>query len=595
MLSRSSKKDASSGDWKLKYNQIHEDLKRKERDWVEAEELLRRTIRRLTIAANGVHPVLDKRLASLRDSMGKHLDLAMLKDITASMPGTLMELSKETEHQLTPTKVLMKLSDELENVDSIRKQAKKLKAQLSKEPSQQELEKIVSDIGQLVSTQSGTESSANSQGDSNKVADTPAETPRDVNLINVFVSRLDFPEIPNTTLKSIQARSAEAGPEIRKQLAVELTELLNKAGADLESQIGAGGDEHYKASDAITLLIEFLSFPESLSVDVDNIRERLERPLSEEEWPRLLKLLANLIERAKNQVQQQKNELESFLSELTDHLEIMELNVLGLSSVRDKVKIASENIQKNVTESVDGIHHTINNHEDIEQLRQSVFNQLDGLREHVRTHQQEHDAAHAESEQLVNELTMKLESMENEANVLRQQVKEQHIQATIDPLTKTHNRLAFDERINVEFARWKRDHKPLSLVIWDADHFKLVNDTFGHLTGDDVLKHIANILQSHLRESDFVARYGGEEFIMLLPGADTKAALVVADTIRKAIEFSNFKVASKPVPVTMSAGICEFKEGDTPEDVFSRADDALYEAKRLGRNRCQIGKSQATE
>ncbi len=579
MLNRS-KKSTSEENWKLKFNQAQDDLRRKEREWIESEELLRMTIRRLTIAANGVHPVLDERLSNLRKSMGKHVDIRMLKEVTASMPGTLMQLSKETEHQLTPTKVLLKLSDQLENIDSIRQQAKQLKSQLSQELNQKELEKIVTDIGNMVGNQAADTTTSYSHGETS--------TANDINLINVFVSRLDFPEIPSSTLRAIQAQSAEAEPEKLKQLAIQLSELLNKAAADLEQQIQSGSVESYDASDAIILLIEFLNFPEALTVDVANIRERLEQPIALDEWPRLLKLLSNLIEKAKNQVQEQKNELESFLSELTNHLEVMGLNISGLSSVREKVQLANDVIHKNVNESVEGIHHSINNHDDIDQVRKSVFSQLDGLREHLRTHQQQHKEAHAESEKLVSELTSKLESMESEASLLREQIQEQHIQATIDPLTKTPNRLAFDERILVEFARWKRDRKPLSLVIWDADHFKIINDTYGHLTGDDVLRYIASILQKQLRETDFVARYGGEEFVMLLPGADSKAAKTIADNIRKQVESSNFEVKGKPIPVTLSAGISEFGENDSPDKVFSRADDALYEAKRLGRNRCQI-------
>lgn len=583
MFNRATNEDSGSKNWKSKYSQLYEELKRKEREWIEAEELLRRTIRRLTIAANGVHPALDKRLADLRDAMASHLDLDILKEITTSMPGTLMELSKETQHQLTPAKMLIRLSDQMASIDSLRQQASALKSKLNADPDHDELEKIVTDFGNLISINA----IANPAQNNNPQIE-ESQTGNEVNLINVFVSNLDFPEISHTTLKSIQARSAEAGPEIRKQLAIELTELLNRAGAQLEERIIAKETKGYQAAEAILLLIEFLNFPEFLCADVANVRARLEKPLSEEDWPRLLKLLANLIERARNQIQQQKNELENFLAELTGHLESIELNVSGITTVHEKSKASDDAIHKNVNESVDGIHHSITNLDDIEKLRQSVFSQLDNLREHVKTHQQQQKEAHAESEALVTELTKKLELMENETTVLREQVNEHHLQASIDPLTKAHNRLAFDERIALEFARWKRENKPLSLVIWDADHFKLVNDTFGHLAGDDVLRYITGVLQNHLRESDFVARYGGEEFIMVLPGADSNAALTVADAIRSAIEFGNFNVDGKPVPITLSAGIAEFATGDEPDDVFARADNALYEAKRLGRNRCVI-------
>lgn len=588
MLNRSAKKASATDDWKSKYSGIADELAKKEREWAKAEELLRRTIRRLTIAANGVHPVLDKRLTELRKTMDKHLDLNILQQVSDSMPDTLRQLSKETEHQLTPTKVLLKITDQLQNIDSIRNDVSSLKSRLQHDPDQDELQTIISDVSDLLGKPSASSNPSSSERTASVTPIHSKSAPDNINLINTFVSNLDFPEISHTQLKSIQARSAEASAEIRKELAIELTTLLNDAGAQLEEQIQPKSNETYAPADAILLLIEFLSFPESLSTDVNNIRVRLEKPLTEEEWPRLLKVLANVIERARNQVQQQKHALENFLSELTDRIELMDMNVSGISEIRAQTKACSEAMQENVANSVEGIHESITSHSDIDQLRESVFGQLDGLREHVSGYQQEQDEHHSKSEQLIGELSKKLESMESETHTLRKQVKQQRDQAIIDPLTKAHNRLAFDERIVLEYARWKRDKKPLSLVVWDADHFKLVNDTFGHLAGDDVLRFIADTLAQHCRESDFVARYGGEEFVMVLPGADCKAALAIAETVRKAIETSNFQHEGKPVPITMSAGISEFETNDEPDHVFARADAALYEAKRHGRNRCQL-------
>lgn len=588
MLNRSAKKNTNADNWKSKYSGIAEKLSQKELEWAKAEELLRRTIRRLTIAANGVHPVLDQRLTDLRKTMDKHLDLNMLQRVSDSMPDTLRQLSKETEHQLTPTKVLLKLADQLQNIDSVRKDADKLKSLLQHEPDQDELQSIIGQFGDLLSKPAININQTAASSSANVSSPAAANDTDAVNLINTFVSNLDFPEISNTELMSIQARSSEASAEIRKELVIELTTLLNKAGADLEAQIQPKSNETYKAADAILLLIEFLSFPESLQKDVNNIRVRLEKPLTEEEWPRILKALANIIERARNQVQKQKYELENFLSELTDRIELMDMNVSGLSNVREQAMACSNAMQKNVTESVEGIHESMSSHNDIGQLRESVFGQLDGLRKYVSGYQQEQNQHHSQSEQLIGELSKKLESMESETQTLREQVKQQHEKATIDPLTNTSNRLAFDERIAIEYARWKRDNKALSLIVWDADHFKLVNDTFGHLAGDKVLRLIADTLNEHCRESDFVARYGGEEFVMILPGADCKAAFTIAESIRKAIETSNFSHDSKPVPITLSAGIAEFETSDKPESVFERADAALYEAKRHGRNRCQL-------
>ncbi len=587
----SAKKNTSPDDWKSKYSHIVNELTCKEREWVKAEELLRRTVRRLTIAATGIHPALDKRLADLRKTTGQHLEFDVLQQASDSMLETLRGLRNEPHQgQMTPTNVLMKLTDQLQSVDGIRQDALKLKSRLQNEPDQDELLEIISQFADLVSRPSAQPSQPSSN--KNDTTDTESTAPiSEKNLINTFIGNLDFPEISHTELKSIQVRSVEAGPEILKELAIELTTLLNNAGAQLEEQIQPDTNKTYKAADAILLLTEFLSFPESLSEKVSNIRAQLEKTLSEEEWPPLLKALADLIERARYQVEEQKYELENFLSELTNRVELMSTNVSGLSEVRAKGKAYSDVMGKNIVASVTDIHQSISSHDDIKQLRESVFRQLDGLREHVSKHQQQQQECHLQAEQFIGDLTNKLVSMEGETKLLRAQVKEQRTQATTDPLTKIFNRLAFDERMAIEFARWKRDKQPLSLVIWDADHFKHINDTFGHLAGDNILCLIADTLRKNSRESDLVARYGGEEFVVILPSANGEAALAIAETIRKQIECSNYNYEGKAVPVTLSAGIAEFEIGDEPDTVFARADSALYAAKRSGRNRCKLAES----
>jgi diguanylate cyclase len=124
------------------------------------------------------------------------------------------------------------------------------------------------------------------------------------------------------------------------------------------------------------------------------------------------------------------------------------------------------------------------------------------------------------------------------------------------------------------------------LVIWDIDHFKSINDRFGHRAGDRALTTIAHILSSFIRETDFVGRFGGEEFVMILAGADANSALKVAEHIRLKVEGAEFSFNGKTVKITISCGVTFYQAEDTPEQAFERADQALYQAKRQGRNRC---------
>jgi len=155
-----------------------------------------------------------------------------------------------------------------------------------------------------------------------------------------------------------------------------------------------------------------------------------------------------------------------------------------------------------------------------------------------------------------------------------------------DRLTGLYNRLKLDEVFNYELSQAKRYKTPLSMIILDIDHFKSVNDTFGHQVGDSVLKEIANILKSNVRLSDTVGRWGGEEFLIILPKTDLSSAMGVAQKIRAAVESHTFEVVGKK---TSSFGVSEYREGDTEHSMVERGDSALYEAKRGGRNMVVAG------
>ena len=155
-----------------------------------------------------------------------------------------------------------------------------------------------------------------------------------------------------------------------------------------------------------------------------------------------------------------------------------------------------------------------------------------------------------------------------------------------DTLTGVHTRYAYDQRIQEEFQRWQRHGQPLAYSIWDIDFFKKVNDQYGHQIGDRLLAGIAGLLAEHTRSEDFVARIGGEEFVVLFPATTLDTALILAQRLRAALADAGFHFKGDPIAVTLSCGLTEFREGDTPEQVYERADKALYEAKRAGRNRC---------
>ena len=154
-----------------------------------------------------------------------------------------------------------------------------------------------------------------------------------------------------------------------------------------------------------------------------------------------------------------------------------------------------------------------------------------------------------------------------------------------DPLTGTGNRIAMDQTLVREIDVARRHSRPLSLLMLDIDHFKQVNDTYGHSTGDDVLKAIANAIKGELRNIDRVFRYGGEEFLIVLANTDRDAAALVGERLRLATEALVYQLPERSLELTISLGCATLRPAESADSLLRRADSALYIAKREGRNR----------
>jgi diguanylate cyclase len=223
----------------------------------------------------------------------------------------------------------------------------------------------------------------------------------------------------------------------------------------------------------------------------------------------------------------------------------------------------------------------------LDQLKQVVQERVDTIRRHMEVFRRTEDERIERAEEEVQKLNERLRRLEAESESLRGRIQQERNQALLDPLTEIANRLAYNERIAQEYARWKRYRAPLAFTVWDVDHFKRINDTFGHQAGDKVLKVVAKLLSSQMRETDFVARYGGEEFVILLPETTLSQARGATEKIRAAVEACEFHYRGERVRITISCGLAQFREQDDPDAVFARADAAMYRAKAAGRNCCR--------
>lgn len=153
-----------------------------------------------------------------------------------------------------------------------------------------------------------------------------------------------------------------------------------------------------------------------------------------------------------------------------------------------------------------------------------------------------------------------------------------------DQLTGLNNRGAFDTSLKREIDLAQRQHTPMSLIVLDIDHFKAVNDTYGHSSGDAALKAVAQAITDTMRRSDIAFRYGGEEFTLILSNTDIEAARLVAERLRVAISQLTCSDGKRSFGFTISAGAAQLSQGEEGSSLFDRADQALYQAKKTGRN-----------
>lgn len=186
------------------------------------------------------------------------------------------------------------------------------------------------------------------------------------------------------------------------------------------------------------------------------------------------------------------------------------------------------------------------------------------------------------------ELEDHLQATKRELNELQDNLAKAHTEARTDGLTGLNNRKAFDEAIEREMAGARTSGKPLCLIVGDIDHFKKFNDTFGHRTGDQVLRLVASCLKNGAAEGHIAARYGGEEFAVIMPATDLATAEVIANRIRETVmarELVKRSTGESLGRVTMSMGIGLFRPDDAAASLIERADQCLYQAKHAGRNR----------
>lgn len=517
--------------WKAKYAALVNELREHREKTDTREKLLCRTIIRLTLATSGLDPVIDPHLVHIRDLLRKGI----------SNEQRLRELDTVSETLLREVK-------NKNGNDNLKRESEGLFRFVKQLAVNDEERKAIALLEQGV--------------DQGQITDWKR-----------LFSELQTALHHNTAV-SMAAEAPKPGFWGR---------LLQTKKMPMGETVELGA-----IRDQLLMLLGAIELPLNFSHQAEHIKTRLKLETDAQALQTLLNDAIIFLGDVKSFIQKEQLEIEHFLADLSGRLSKLEQDATGVStSTRDFVR-SREAEHSSFSEHLENFRSEMDAIAELDQLKTWISGGLENLLDRLYSDRDRELSQLRDSSGRLGELTQRLKELELEAADLRSKLRLAHDLALRDPLTGLPNRKAYQDRISQEIARLRCFHQPFSLLLWDVDHFKGINDRFGHSAGDKVLVTVAQELEGCLRKTDFVARLGGEEFAMVLCGADGNAGRRIADQIRQKIGHCGFNSLGRPVRVTVSCGVSQAAYGDTPESLFERADKALYKAKKAGRDRCVL-------
>ena len=612
--------------WKSKYLESLEQQEKLERRWDARLDLLRRGLVRSSLAAEGSDKSVDQCMQELRDILRRDDIDKGLSALIPRLEKAVLDSEKHRQDRVEQNiSGVTSLTDQLlalEPPREVRKALKQFAKRIEERASQpRELPALLSELSNL-------------QQQALAALDGEASQARPGFLQRLFGSKEAAPGSPDDRepASADMLPPATSAPAViaQPQAAVQAAEVAvnpnNEAPAPaapatpnpvLEAQpvvaippsaaapatvapAQGSGDPVYALpeipepgysavaphiGDSLMGLLDELELPERHQPQGEALRQRVQGGLN---WYELVAVLDDLAVLVLAVTDSGQREFASYLKQLNERLASFLSTLSEAHEGYSESVESSRSFNQELREQVSGLQASVQDAVDLPTLKQSLEARLDGLLSTVSEHQKHRDGHEDEVAQRLQSLTQKVADMEQEAQSFRDHLEEQRQKALIDPLTGLPNRAGWSERLELEMARWKRYGGELLLAVLDIDHFKRINDGYGHLAGDKVLKIIAGELAKRLRKTDFIARFGGEEFVLLIPSTPMEGGQQLLQTLLEGVEQCPFHFRGERVTITLSAGLTAFTGEEGSDQVFERADQALYRAKSGGRNRVEL-------
>ena len=576
MLGKSQKPE----ELKAKYRELVQELEAKESQWSALEEVLRTAVVRLAIAASGQNQRLDQQLNELKKTVKSDSDARAVNRKLGRVTKTLTNLDLANPESEGPEEDqrewFLDLAHQIRLSEKTQPGVKKLIAEFQR--GKIDLEQAINHLSLLIN-QSKQDEDLEGPAAGNELSPSG---------IDGFIERLELPtEMRNRLMDATSQRLSAR--EVFEDLAQQLNDLLSSdtpSALEKTSSYVAAESRELELYDLIVKLTQEFDGMTELQDPLNQILGRLDSGVREDEWPDLLSEIADHITSAVHSARAERAELEEFLATVTHQLDQFEQWTAWQNTQAEDRHGESRVLEEAVTRQVMDMREDVETADDLTALKARVQERLNSVADHIKTFRDQEDKRIAEFRSRNTELQEEITGLKGKTKNLIKLWGHQRNRLMYDTLTNVYSRYAYDQRLIEEFQRWQRHRQPLAFCIWDIDYFKRVNDTYGHRAGDRLLQIVAGILSGNTRAEDFLARIGGEEFVMLLPSTEPESALRIANKLRQKVENTQFHHQGTPENITISCGITNFRDTDTPLVVYQRADSALYQAKKQGRNCC---------
>ena len=583
--------------WKNKFLASLDDAERQEKQSRHTERSLQEGLSNLALSAYGLHQdvdtLLDQLRAAIRSRQSSDIAIKLISRIQHASADLTREV-RPVDSSPLPSEELIQLLRALPLSGKAAKRARRLEQQLLEGSGNPQ--KNVAEISALVSEVLA----------SNGPQVCPGPSPRKTGNALLPIKRL-FARAPDTS-GALPVQNYDALLDQIANRIVDLDALHHDLGV-WQSRLSALHGESEPAAVADVLvklcrelcesttpvadppsqvlleLLQHLDLPHQYQAPVEAMRERLGATQDVQTTSQVITELAGLIGNLRGEIDQERHDMEEFLAALTSRLGGLDQLLSEMSVEHADTVDQSDAFSLNVLEQVNELQHEVYSATDLNMLKTKVNERIERLGTQLAEYLEQGRTSTVQLNRHVLDLQEQVTELEVQTEQLGTTLARQRKLSQLDGLTGVSNRASFETALTSEHERWHRYQQPLSLLFWDIDKFKSVNDTYGHQAGDKVIQTVAKLLEQQSRASDFLARYGGEEFVMLMPETSLPVACEVAEKLRETLACAKFRYKGAIVPITASCGVAELTCSDRPHDLVERADKALYKAKQSGRNR----------